>query len=197
MSRVSEEIDRLTQTFSTDQAYCDALFNSQSASIVAELLLSHLWANTALPHCYNALSTAVATRFGARSEMAEFWNLILLDGINRDLRLVPYHVLRGIVSEASTALRRAFEHIGVLTHIWADPQKVDALDDTESKRYSQTFRWESDSRKVKALKALKTSKRFAAMKLGSVATLLYETLSKVDVHGGTSRRFFSYFTELS
>jgi hypothetical protein len=98
-----------------DQAYCDALFASQYAPHVAELILSHLWANTAMPLCYQVLSVVVPEHFRTRRERAALWNLILLDGINRDLRLVPYLVLRGLASEASTALRRAFEHTGVLS----------------------------------------------------------------------------------
>ena len=151
MLRVSEEIDKLTQTFSTDQAYCDALFNWQNASTVAELLLLHMWANTALPLCYESLSASVPKRFRARSEKATLWNSILLDGVDRDLRLVPYLVLRGVASEASTALRRAFEHTGVLTHVWADPEKVDALEDTDSKDYDQAFRREIDARKAEMI----------------------------------------------
>jgi hypothetical protein len=192
MTKVSDALDRLTQTFSMDRAYCDALMNSASASAVAELLISHQWANSALPLCYKGLAAAVGQHFGARSENATFWNFILLDGVNRDLRLVPYLVLRGVASEASAALRRALEHVGVLTHIWMDPEKVDALRDTDSKEYSQAFRREVDERKAKALRDSKTAKRFAAMKLGSVATLLYDTLSVTDVHGGTSARFVLY-----
>jgi hypothetical protein len=95
MPRVSDAVDSLTQTFSMDRAYCDALLNSGNADIVAELLISYQWANSALPLCYRALAAAVAKRFGPRAENASLWNPILLDGINRDLRLVPYLVLRG------------------------------------------------------------------------------------------------------
>jgi hypothetical protein len=106
---------------------------------------------------------------GTRQERAALWNLIFLDGINCDLRLVPYLVLRGLASEASTALRRAFEHTGVLSHIWTDPSKVDALDDQDSQEYQRAFRREVDERKAKTLKTAGTSKRFATMKLGRVA----------------------------
>lgn len=120
------------------------------------------------------------------------WNLILLDGVNRDLRLVPCLVLRGVGSEASAAVRRALEHTGVLAHIWAEPTKVEALEDTDSKDYEYAFRREKDSHKAKALKHSKTTKRFAAMKLGPLATLLWNSLSTTDIHGGTSARFFLY-----
>ena len=197
MPRVSDALDSLTQTFSMDRAHCDALLNSGNADIVAELLISHQWANSALPLCCNGLAAAVAKRFGPRAERAGFWNLIFLDGVSRDLRLVPYLVLRGVASEASAALRRALEHTGVLTHIWADPHKVDALQDTDSKDYEQAFRWEKDKRKQEALSQSKTCKRFAAMKLGALATQFYETLSATGIHGGTAARFFSYAAEPS
>jgi hypothetical protein len=113
-----------------DQAYCDALFASQYAPHVAELILSHLWVNTAMPLCYQVLSAVVPEHFRTRRERAALWNLILLDGINRDLRLVPYLVLRGLASEASTALRRAFEHTGVLSSI------ISNLDSQRPARYA-------------------------------------------------------------
>jgi hypothetical protein len=151
----------------------------------------------AMPICHQGLSAVVPERFGIRQERAAVWNSILLDGINRDLRLVPYLVLRGLASEASAPLRRAFEHAGVLSHIWTDPGKVDALNDTDSEEYKRAFRCEVDKRKAKALKASKTSKRSSTMKLGSVATLINDALSKFDVHGGTGHRFFSYTTEVT
>jgi hypothetical protein len=166
--------------------------NSGSADLVAELLISHQWANFYLPLCYKVLTAAIPRRFGPRAEEAGAWNLVLLDGVARDLRLLPYLVLRGVASEASAALRRALEHTGVLTHIWADPRKVDALQDTDSKEYEHAFRRESDSRKAQALKQSNTCKRFAAMKLGPGATDLWSKLSAIDIHGGTSTRFFLY-----
>jgi hypothetical protein len=81
------------------------------------------------------------------------------------------------------------------SHIWTDPSKLDALDDPDSQEYQRAFRREVDERKAKTLKTAGTSKRFATMKLGRVATALYEALSKFDVHGGTSARFFAYSTE--
>ena len=197
MSKPFERVDEITRTFALDHAYCDALFESECAPYVAELLLSHLWANTAMPLCHQGLSAVVPERFGSRQERAALWNLILLDGINRDLRLVPYLVLRGLASEGSAALRRAFEHAGVLSHIWTYPGKVDALNDADSKEYAQAFRCEVNERKRKALTASNTSKRFSTMKLGSVATLIYAALSKFDVHGGTGHRFFSHTTEVT
>ena len=93
------------------------------------------------------------------------------------------------------ALRRTLEHIGVLTHIWARPETVDALRDTDSKEYIEAFRREVDSQKAKVLRDSKTTKRFAAMRMGSVATIIYETLSATDVHGGTSARFVLYASQ--
>jgi hypothetical protein len=69
------------------------------------------------------------------------------------------------------------------------------LDDPDSQEYQRAFTREVDERKAKTLKTAGTSKRFATMKLGRVATALYEALSKFDVHGGTSARFFAYSTE--
>ena len=186
MPTVSEELDRLTQTFTIDRMYCDALFRCKSAPLVAELLVSHLWSNSALPLCYKALVAEVPRRFTSQhSEQASLWNLVLFDSASRDLRLIPYFVLRGLGPEASGALRRAFEHAAVLAHIWASPEKVEVLSSTDRENYKRAFIWD------------RTPNRFAALKMPEVARSLYSSLSKLDVHGGTGNRFFSYAADAS
>jgi hypothetical protein len=133
----------------------------------------------------------VPKHFGTRSERAALWNLVLLDGINRDLRILPYLLLRGLAAEASGSLRRALEHLGVLTHIWQTPETVDALEDPTSKTYDRAFKFEKDKTKDEALKAANNSKRFEAMRTGAVATKLYKSLSDFGVHGGTASMFFA------
>jgi hypothetical protein len=186
MGSVSDELDQLTHTFTIDRTYCDALFHSKGASLTAELLLSHLWSNSALPLCHHALAAQIQERFGARySEEAALWNLVLFDSASRDLRLIPYFVLRGLGPEASVALRRAFEHVGVLAHVWARPEKVELLSSSDREKYKRAFIW--DGKPI----------RFAALKMPEVAYSLYSSLSELDIHGGTGARYFSYATEPS
>ncbi len=69
---------------------------------------------------------------------------------------------RGVFAEAGVAIRRSLEGLGVLTHFWSDPTKVNALSDPESSIFKDTFIREADRTKATTLKKLSVSKRFAA-----------------------------------
>lgn len=186
--QMSDRLDELTRTFEIDKAFAQALLTSSHREQVAELLLSHAWANKAFPICHKALSRAASRRFGPeRGEKAADWTFILTESLHRDMRLVPYLALRGLLSDAGVALRRAFEHVGVVTHIWRDQSKLEALEDPDSDEYCTAFRREPNPVAAKALKLAGVAKRFSAMGAGSAATKLYERLSAFHVHGGTSR----------
>jgi phage-related protein len=179
----------MTQTFACDQTYCDELFNSKHAAVVAELLLYNLWLNHAGPSFQRALAKSTEKRFRTkeRAELGAGYTLLLSEGMKRDMSLVPYLVIRGLASEAGMALRRAFEHTGVLTHIWKNPDKVETLRDVSSRDYCEAFKREFDPNAHKKLKALGLTKRFEAMLQGKAATKFYDALSGFDVHGGTAR----------
>ena len=194
----SKGIDNLTHTFQLDQTFCDALFSSPHVEQISELLLSHLWANSAIPMCHKILSTATAKHFGeAQREKAVLWTWILMESLNRDMKIVPYLSIRGLLLEAGGALRRAYEHVGVLTHIWRDESKIESLDDPSGDQYCTSFRREPNSQKAKGLKEAGVSKRFASMQTGYGATILYDKLSTFDVHGGTGHRLLGQNFDLS
>lgn len=191
--KVWEKLNALTKTFDCDCAYCDELLLSIHAETVAELLVYHLWMTNAGSLCQKALSEKATNHFSHKqTELGRFYTLLLSEGMKRDMCLVPYLVIRGLPSEAGMALRRAFEHAGVLAHIWNKPKKVEALQNVASRDYLGAFRMEFDPNVNKSLKALGLTKRFEVMKFGAVAAKLYNVLSGFDVHGGTGREIESW-----
>lgn len=108
-------------------------------------------------------------------EMAELWTGILTVALRRDINLVPYLALRGLLSEAGAVLRRGLKSTGVLTHIWRDPVKVEALDKgSDSREYRRAFRFDSG-----------VGTRFEAFGTSKAASKLYAVFSSFDVHGGS------------
>jgi hypothetical protein len=190
---IADQLDNLTDTFSVDQECADHLFRSRSANLVAELMLSHAWANSAFPICYRALADAVPKHFGERNDTAPLWNHILCDDLSQDLRLVPYLTLRGLISNASGAMCRALDHIGIIAHIWKSPEKVEALSDRDSGEYMFAFCRESNPITAQELAEANISKRFASMKFGASATSIYSDLNRIDLrHTQPPRFFFGY-----
>lgn len=189
------QLDALSGTFTCDQRFCDVLFTSNSARQAAELLLSHLWANKSLPACYKALQEVVPATFGeARVEHGRLWTLVFLESLSRELRLVPYLVFRGLPTEAGNPLRRAYEDIGVLTHIWRDPKKLDALGSPQGAEYRRAFRV-ATAAEQKLLKEQGLNQRFSAMRSGKAAKDSYRVLSELYIHGGSGYRVFSEVSE--
>jgi len=187
---ISEKLDVMTDTFTADRRFCDALFSSKNAEQAAELLVSHLWANNAFVYCLKSIchKQSIARFDAAQRDKASTWTIALLEHLLRDMGLVVYLTIRGLPSEAGMALRRAFEHIGVLTHIWRDPAKLEVFDDSESPAYKEAFKYEPDPNLQKLLKAKGVAKRFDAMFISGVATKIYGILSGFSVHGGTIKR---------
>ena len=189
---VADRLDELTHTFEKDRAYCESLFASQNAEAAAELLVSHQWANSAFVICQKLLCGQAASHFGQdghdKGERGALWALVLSESMHRDMRLVAYLAFRGLVWESAVLLRRAFEHAGVLMHLWRDPRKLDAFEDPRGKQYTAAFRREADHRIAELPKEEGSSKRFAAMTAGQSATVLYDRLSEFLVHGRTPTR---------
>ena len=93
---------------------------------------------------------------------AKLWTLSLTGGVIRDLGLIPYFVLRGLIWEAGVATRRGLENVGLLAHLWLDPEKAQFLSDPDGKQFRNAFVNEENSALSQALKARRVQKRFAA-----------------------------------
>lgn len=183
---ISSKLDELTDTFSFDKAYCDQLLSSEHAEQVTELLISQLWMNNSHLICIKSLvHDKGLPNFDEKSrELAKLWVLILSESFMSDMGLIVYLCIRGLPTEAGTALRRAFEHIGVLSHILKYPDKLKYVDKPDSSDYSYAFRrYAKNETKIGT-----TSKRFACLIASDIATTLYAKTSKYSVHGGTGTR---------
>jgi hypothetical protein len=113
----SLRLDELTGTFSADRSYCDHLFSSPTAENAARIFIYHKWARLFLPHFQVGLLAIAPKRFASNEvKSAEFWTATLTGGIMEDICLIAYLVMRGMLPEAGSVLRRSLEHAGVLTH---------------------------------------------------------------------------------
>lgn len=186
---ISEKIEELTGTFSSDRAFCDHLFSSDNAENAARILVFYKWSRFFLPHFQEGLLTIAPKHFPSNDiKTAEFWTATLTGGILKDIGLISYLVVRGVLSEAGSVLRRTLEHTGVLTHFWYDPTKASVLQsDPDSRDFKEAFERERDKTIQDDLKTKGIKKRFASFSStgGVAATLLYKILSQYDVHGGT------------
>ncbi len=183
---ISHKVDELTDTFSFDHEFCNQLFLSEDGEQAVELLISQLWANNSFLICLKSLvnDEAIMVFDKNSQEKAKIWSLILSESFIRDMGLIVYLSIRGLLIEASVALRRAFETLGVLTHIWKSPEKLQFSDTPNSDGYRDAFRkYTSEDNKVNGAK-----KRFVAMKLPEIATKFYALTSDFAVHGGTASR---------
>jgi hypothetical protein len=182
---LSDELDRLTGTFSADRLFCDALAETHGDSL-ARLLVYRRWAAAFATSIQEDLHGAVRFHFPELTiEDAGFWTIALTASIHRDISLVPYLALRGVGSDAGLVVRRSLEHAGVLAHLWAVPAKSAFLKDPESGAFKNAFVSESDTTRAGQLKSAGVQKRFEHCYLAAAASQLYRLLSAYTIHGGS------------
>jgi len=185
---MDNNLDNLTKTFSMDRKYCSDLFQSESASDVAKIIIYYKWARNYLPHIQEGLLEISHKHFNSNfREDASFYTATLSGSILKDLCLIPYFTIRGIESEAGVALRRSLEHLGVLTHFWYHPEKIAYIRDAKSTGYKEAFKYEANKTLRNKLKSKGISKRFESFRtFGQPATKLWAMLSDYFAHGGSS-----------
>jgi hypothetical protein len=76
----------------------------------------------------------------------------LLQEMVRHIRLCAYLSIRGVFPQFISTARNALELIGVFTHIWNEPNKVDFVFDDDSNQYARAFRYTKDVAINKQLK---------------------------------------------
>jgi len=184
-------LDALSDTFSSDMEFCEGLAKAQPNN-TARILVLHRWALRYLPAIQNGFIEMVENHFSsAHSKNAGIWTASLTGGLTRDVGLVPYFALRGLVWEAGTAARRGLENVALLAHLWADPAKAIHLDDPDGRDFRNAFINEADKQVARELGALAIQKRFAASTLGPQLSQLYRLLSKFSVHGASPDQLVS------
>lgn len=179
----AEGLDRLSHTFTSDRECCDALAATHPGSL-GRLLVYLRWARNYMPPIQQELHALTAQHFAAEHRRdAGFWTLCLTGGISRDLGLIPYLAVRGLIWDAGFALRRILENAGLLSHLWHDPVKAACLSNPDSGAFRSAFFAERDRAKADDLKAQGIQKRFASCHMGKAMTSLYRLLSAYSVHG--------------
>src|SRR5574341_1385116 len=166
----AEGLDRLTDTFTRDQEFCEALAATQPLN-VGRLFVYLRWAQNFMPPIQEELCAIVERHFAPKhAHAAEFWTLALTGGIFKDLALVPYFVVRGLLWEAGLAVRRSLESAGVLALLWQTPSKAAYLSDQDASVFKNAFVAEVDKKRAVDLKAKGIQKRFAVCTLGKAMT---------------------------
>lgn len=184
----SDGLDRLTHTFKADQDFCETLAATQPWQ-VARLLVYRRWAQLYLPEIQTELVAMAANHFPSQfSRDAEFWTLSLTGGAFKDLGLVPYLVMRGVIWDAGFAVRRSLENMGVLAHLWQDPSKGEYLSDPDTRAFANAFVAEPDRKQADTLKSKGIQKRFSASGMPNAMSDLYRLLSAYSVHGGSPKQ---------
>lgn len=181
----AEGLDVLTHTFVRDREFCDALTTDDLWEL-GRLLVLVRWAHKYAPEIQTELHGMALKRFtNEHAKESQLWTITLVGGIVRDISLVAYLAVRGLISEAGLALRRSLESAGVLAHLWNDAAKAVYLSAPESGAFKNAFTREPDRAKSAHLKANSTLKRFEVCYLGEAISRLYQLLSKYTVHGGS------------
>lgn len=178
-------LDRLSNTFTRDQEFCESLAALHPWN-VGRLFVYLRWAQNYLPPIQEELLAMIPRHFSAaHSHEARFWTLSLCGGIFKDLGLIPYLIVRGLIWDAGFALRRSLENAGLLAHLWQEPGKVEHLLHPESGPFKNAFVSEVNKDRAYALKTSGIQKRFAACSLGKPMSDLYKILSTYSIHGGS------------
>lgn len=177
-------LDRLSRTFSSDREFCDTLAKIQPRN-TARLFVYLQWAHKYLTTIQEEMHSMVRRHFAPESARdAAFWTMALTAGIFRDLGLIPYLVVRGIIWDAGFAVRRSLENAGVLAHLWAEPSKARLLNDPETGDFKNAFIAEPNKTRAAELRSKGVQKRFAACSLAQSMSDLYRMLSAYSIHGG-------------
>jgi hypothetical protein len=77
------------------------------------------------------------------------------------------------------------ENVGVLSHLWHEPESASYLADREGPNFRKAFVWEANKAKKAQLRKGGIQKRFECCLMAKPLSDLYEMYSKYTVHGGS------------
>lgn len=123
------------------------------------------------------------TLFSGNSSEVASTLTILLNEINRTVRLSAYLCTKGVFPQAVTVMRGALELIGLYTHVWHQPQKARFVADSDSEDHALAFRRAADKSLRKRLTMEGVRFRFMFCRGGKEFSKLYTLLSAHFVHG--------------
>lgn len=184
----AEGLDALSHTFSKDLEFCEGLALAQPQN-VARIFVYLRWAHNYLNPIQEELASLTAKHFPSSCATdAKLWTLTLTGGIYRDLGLVPYLAVRGLVSIAGFLIRRSLESAGLLAHLWHDPNNAEYLRNPDSKEFKHAFLSETNKKKASDLLSRGLQKRFASSHGGKEMSDLYRIFSGFTVHGDSPKQ---------
>jgi hypothetical protein len=185
MATRAETLDRWLATFTKDVEFCETLAISHAAE-VGRLFVYVRWLQLYFAPIQEELCGMTSKHFPSEhAKTAEHWTLALTGSIARDINLVPYLVIRGLISEAGLAVRRSMENVGVIAHLWQQPTNAIYLASPDAPEFRKAFVWESDRKRSELLRTNGIQKRFEKCLMAKPLSSLYQILSKYTVHGGS------------
>jgi len=127
---MSRWLDELTETFAVDQAFSGLLVGPAHASKIAELIVWDEWRNNHLGSYLGFLPSLAQKRFKRDVvDLASMHSGRLIKSSGRDLSLTLYMAVRGLPFDGLFFVRRALEHLAVLTHVWKHTNRIQTLDE--------------------------------------------------------------------
>jgi hypothetical protein len=185
MNQPSQALDNLTNTFTADREFFDALMAQPCGEAFLEMCVWYLWLHVYLHDIQNSLHDGGKSR----GSTYQTWVVSMIGGAAQSIGMLMYLVARGVVQEAGASGRRGLEYLGMASHLVRDPGKARFLDqdETNSHEFAKAFIRGADQKEAEKLKREGIRYRFAGMnsETAKVATRLYQIFSQYNVHGGT------------
>lgn len=185
MNQPSQTLDELTNTFTADRKFFDALMAQPCGEAFLEMCVWYTWLHDYLHDIQNSLHEAGS----AHGSNYQVWVVSMLGGTAQSIGMLMYLLVRGVVHEAAASGRRGLEYLGMACHLVRYPSKAQFLsnDETQSPDFTKAFIRGQDRREAERLKQDGIRYRFAGMSSGTAksATQIYEIFSRLNVHGGT------------
>lgn len=182
----AERLESATATLEKEAKFLDELIASPvSANIANRIVVMTQMYKTVAEDIPIYLSRHASNLFAYKPDRVALVLKILLDEIARYARLAAYLSVKGIFPQAVSVLRNVIELIGVYTHIWHEPEKVDWIGDSDSKNYSRAFRYTPHEQLRAQIEARGVHYRFHHCRSAQSLTEFYKLLSGLFVHSGS------------
>ncbi len=183
MNRPSDALDKITNTFTADRTFFDAMMAQPSGEAFLGMCVWYIWLQEYLHDIQQSLHDGLK----AHGSEYQIWVVSMIGGTAQSIGMLMYLLSRGVAHEAAASARRALEYLGMACHLVRDPDKARFLGEGEESKEFKTAFIQGHPREVKRLKPEGIRYRFAGMTtgMGKTATELYRIFSRFNVHGGT------------
>lgn len=128
MNQPSETLDNLTNTFTADRKFFDALMAQPCGEVFVEMSVWYIWLHDYLHDIQNSLHEGGK----AHGPNYQVWVVSMIGGAAQSIGMLMYLLARGVVHEAAASGRRALEYLGMASHLVRDPAKTRFLSNDET-----------------------------------------------------------------